>query len=68
MKSGLILLLEAVLPEKDYEHAVEKLRRVGAETRFTGRSCVGCKEVILVPIEGGTCEYRPLRGPLFVPR
>lgn len=67
VESGLILVLERVLPEKDYELAIEKLHRLGVKTTFVGRICSGC--VLTKTISGTpTCEYRPLRGPLFVPR
>lgn len=71
-KSGLIVLLEAVLPEKDYELAIVKLHRVGGGTTFKGRACAECRHTrpSIDPTgrEEQTCEYRPLRGPLFVPR
>jgi hypothetical protein len=57
---------------EDYDHAVEKLHRLGAKSLFTGKVCPGCllPKLVAGPIAGPplTCEYRPLRGPLFVPR
>lgn len=71
-RSGLIVLLEAVLPERDYELAIEKLHRLGGKTTFRGRVCPECRFTgVQVDPTGRTeqtCEYRPLRGPLFVPR
>jgi len=71
-KSGLIVLLEALLPEKDYELAVEKLHRLDGKTTFHGRACAECRQTRPVIDPTGrvdqACEYRPLKGPLFVPR
>jgi hypothetical protein len=71
-KSGIIVLLVALLPEKDYEHAIEKLHRLDGKTTFVGRVCPVCyvQRFSIDPTgrTDQTCEYRPLRGPLFVPR
>lgn len=74
-KSGLVLILEAVLPEKDYELAIEKMHRLGGKVTFTGRGCAGCyphgstfQNAADRTIQTASCEYRPLKGPLFVPR
>jgi hypothetical protein len=42
----------------------EDFYRVGRDARVVGRTCPTCRQYGNVKF----CEYRPLRGPLFVPR
>ena len=71
-RSGLVILLVALLPEKDYELAIEKLHRLDGKLTFHGPVCAACKfdrpRIHPMGQTDPTCEYRPLRGPLFVPR
>lgn len=71
-KSGIIVVLSAILPAADYDHAVEKLHRLDGKTTFVGRVCAECRltrpSIDPVGLITQTCEYRPLRGPLFIPR
>lgn len=67
MKSGLVLALEGVLArQEDRAMARDLVRKQGVDARFTGGCCPGCS--VLMAGLGSPCEYRPLRGPLFVPR
>jgi len=59
-KSGCILVLDIVLREGDWQMVMHRLDVDGIKARFNGKCCPGC--------HGPSCEYRPLVGPLFIPR
>jgi hypothetical protein len=69
VESGDVRVLSAVLPTPrngpaEQKDARETIYRVGHEARISGRHCPTCRLYGVVQL----CEYRPLRGPLFVPR
>ena len=68
VKSGSVVLVEGIHPEifdKDLTPGVVRaiIGERGAAVRIRGRACGKCSHH-----NEAACEYRPLRGPLFVPR
>lgn len=64
-KSGLVLVVDSIDAELfEPTLTTSGIRQYfidkGVEARVRGRGCVACGQA--------SCEYRPLRGPLFVPR
>ena len=69
VESGDVRVLAAVLRTPyngpaELRKAQEMLYEVGHGARIDGRPCPTCRQYGTVKF----CEYRPLRGPLFVPR
>jgi hypothetical protein len=60
--SLILMTLEA--GPADLKAVHERIYREGVAARVRGRLCPTCRQ----SAEEMTCEYRPLRGPLFVPR
>ncbi|MGI0148682.1 MAG: hypothetical protein ACREDF_04020 [Thermoplasmata archaeon] len=80
-RSGLVMVLDGIFwetPDREVlcETAVRNVNEMGPEARITGKPCPGCRVGPEHPFIGPpsglssvpTCEYRPLQGPLFVPR
>lgn len=73
VSSGAVLTLEAVVGgvPGGLQLALSALDKFGVEARFTGSPCPACRFTSSAARrleKAATCEYRPLRGPLFVPR
>jgi hypothetical protein len=71
--SGAIYLLEQVVSVNagDLERAVRVLEVSGTEARLIGLPCAACRSTVSTDLrieKSVVCTYRPLRGPLFVPR
>lgn len=71
--SGAVYLLEAVVERNEGEAALA--RRVievqGVNARLTGIPCSSCRSNVSTDRwteKADVCTYRPLRGPLHVPR
>lgn len=67
-ESGDVRVLCSILKTPDngpaeVKVAQEKVYSEGLSARISGRPCPTCTQV-----SSRSCEYRPLRGPLFVPR
>lgn len=67
VKSGLVMTLEETTPDRfgagpTMDEVRRRIEKEGTEARILGQSCARC---ILNRV---TCQYRPLRGPLFIPR
>jgi hypothetical protein len=69
-RSGIVVVLDMIVPtERDDPKLTAAgvsaiVRERGTEARVRGRLCASCRTQPSV----AWCEYRPLRGPLFVPR
>jgi hypothetical protein len=72
--SGAVYTLRKVVggeTPKELEVALRGLERDGVNMRFVGVPCSDCRFTVSTDRDLGkrsTCEYRPLRGPLYVPR
>jgi hypothetical protein len=58
--SGLVYVLESVVDPAQADVLIVQLCEQGTKVRFLGRSCAEHRTA--------NCTYRPLAGPLFVPR
>ena len=78
--SGVVVLFSAIiLPHPDegkggqnsYQLWREEIVKGGGNWFFRGKVCVGCRSTpstMTSMTRESTCQYRALRGPLFVPR
>lgn len=71
--SGAVYLLEQVVSVNpgDLETAIKALKASGAEARLIGLPCAACRATVStdrVMQRSLVCTYRPLQGPLYVPR
>lgn len=80
-ESGLVMLLEKVVDPVTLEFSVQTVYKDGAKAWVQGFACPACR-IQLVDAKVGqdvyttsvaasgkpSCRYRPLRGPLHVPR
>jgi len=71
--SGAVYLLEAVVERNpgEAEGARRYLEVHGVNARLTGIPCASCRTNVSTDRwteKAETCQYRPLRGPLYVPR
>ncbi len=68
-RSGLVLVFEAVVENLEERAAAgDCIYKKGIDARFHGKTCPGCRTLPTGGAMSPSCEYRPLRGPLFVPR
>jgi hypothetical protein len=71
--SGAVYLLEAVVEVNDGEALLARrvIEAQGVNARLTGLPCASCRSVVSTDRrteKAEVCTYRPLRGPLHVPR
>lgn len=76
LQSGLVMLLEMVVDPMTMEHCVQRVYVEGQKAEIEGFPCPACRiqfdveqiPPVVLPAGKPSCRYRPLRGPLFVPR
>ena len=73
VESGAVYLLRKVVGEnpRHLANALQGLERDGVNMRFVGVPCSDCRFTVSTDTDltkSSTCEYRPLQGPLYVPR
>ena len=71
--SGALYLLEQVVSVNagDLERAVRALEIEGVNSRLVGLPCAACRTNVSTDRwteKASVCMYRPLQGPLYVPR
>ena len=71
--SGAVYLLEAVVEVSDGEGLLARrvIEAQGINARLTGLPCSACRSNVSTDRwteKSAVCTYRPLRGPLYVPR
>lgn len=70
-RSGIVMTLEKAARPEEYARSAHEVRVRGVAARIVGRVCAGCRfqsSADDLSSDKSFCEYRPLRGPLFVPR